>query len=573
MRDRLARWWRTAPVAVLGRLFFGRFFENEHVAPGAEARTSVIHALAFVAAPGAVLPLMLGPGYAWLSSFAPDALQRTLWAHRGLFVTLSMILMGGLAVLAWDALFPDLRDARVLAPLPVRPRVVFAGKLGALVTLVLLFAVAIVAFPAVLYPAAVETGRVPGVTAGSTLVAHLAANGLAALFSFAAVAALEGVLLVVLPRRLFRRASGIVQVALVVGLILLLFSLPTWVDTACAAAQGRGAPPRWPPTAWFTILYDVVQRGPGPWNGIERWPVRATLVALLVFAATYATSYGRYVARRSEDLVDERRTPGALSRAFGALLAATVLRRPASRAAYSFTLATLARSARHRLIVAASLGLAAAIATRCVLAAAAPRAAAAVQGVPDTALLAIGPVFVFCTVFGLRAAAARPAEPRANWLFRAAPVSDVRAVQHGVRVAFVVLAVLPFTLAPWPLYALAWGPASATRHSAFTATAGLVLVELALWGSPSVPFTARRRPAGTHAWALFPVWLFGFSLFTWELARLEARWLAEPAWRDVPLATGVVLLAGMAALRARRGGPARLDFGEDPVPVLQTLDL
>lgn len=573
MRERLERWWRTAPVAVLGRLFFGRFFENEHVSPGTEARTGVIHALAFVAAPGTVLPLMLGPGYAWLSSRAPEDLQRALWAHRGLFVTLSMILMGGLAVLAWDALFPDLRDARVLGPLPVPARVIFAGKLGALSLFVLLFTLAIVTFPAVLYPAAVETGRVPGVTAWSTLRAHVVANGLAALFSFAAVAALEGVLLVVLPRRLFRRASGAAQAALVVALFLLLFSLPAWTQAAYAASCGRGAPPRWSPAAWFTILYDVLQRGPGAWDGVERWPVRATVAALAVCAVAYALSYRRYVARRTEDLVDERRAPGAASRAGRALLAATVLRRPAARAACAFTLATVARSPRHRLIVAAFLGLATAIATRCVLAAAGAAASHDAVGVPDTALLAIGPVFVFCATFGLRAAAVRPAEPRAHWVFRVLPYPDPRAVRHGVRVAFALFAVLPFTLAPWPVYALAWGPAQATRHAALTGAAGLVLVEVALAGFRRIPFTALRRPAGTHAWALFPVWVFAFSLFTWELARLESLWLADPARFDLPLAGGVLALAGAAALRTRLVRPAPPEFGEEGEPVLHTLGL
>ena len=45
-----------------------------------------------------------------------------------------MLVVGLFAVLSWDSTFPDKRDVFVLAPLPIRTRTLFSGKIAALAT-------------------------------------------------------------------------------------------------------------------------------------------------------------------------------------------------------------------------------------------------------------------------------------------------------------------------------------------------------------------------------------------------------------------------------------------------------
>ena len=44
------------------------------------------------------------------------------------FVLYSMVVMGLVMVLNWDALFPDRRDYLILTPLPLPANAIFAGK-------------------------------------------------------------------------------------------------------------------------------------------------------------------------------------------------------------------------------------------------------------------------------------------------------------------------------------------------------------------------------------------------------------------------------------------------------------
>jgi hypothetical protein len=48
----------------------------------------------------------------------------------------TMLIAGLTAVATWDNIFPDLRDAMVLGPLPVRPRTILAAKLASSASLI-----------------------------------------------------------------------------------------------------------------------------------------------------------------------------------------------------------------------------------------------------------------------------------------------------------------------------------------------------------------------------------------------------------------------------------------------------
>ncbi|MGH9660082.1 MAG: hypothetical protein ACRD96_16155, partial [Bryobacteraceae bacterium] len=120
----------------LVRHFFRRFFDNELVAPGGEMQVTITQILAALAVPGLVIPFFLMPRYVRIA-FLPDdvrelAFQMARTADRFIFVNLSFVVIGFVTVLEWDALFPDRRDARILTPLPVPLRTIFAAKLAAL---------------------------------------------------------------------------------------------------------------------------------------------------------------------------------------------------------------------------------------------------------------------------------------------------------------------------------------------------------------------------------------------------------------------------------------------------------
>ena len=80
--------------------------------------------------------------------------SRVIILHRGRVVAddsverlRELMKLPSLAVISWDALFPDRRDAMILSPLPLKTRTVFLAKLASLAAVLLIFAGAINLLP------------------------------------------------------------------------------------------------------------------------------------------------------------------------------------------------------------------------------------------------------------------------------------------------------------------------------------------------------------------------------------------------------------------------------------------
>jgi len=131
------------------RLFWQRFLDNDLIAPQAETRLALAPILALLAVPGVIFSLRSYGEYSFrwtrigypVPAFPLDL--AVAWSDKFLFLYLSMILMGFITVLEWDALFPDRRDYLILAPLPVGLPTLFTAKITALFLFLLVFTLAL----------------------------------------------------------------------------------------------------------------------------------------------------------------------------------------------------------------------------------------------------------------------------------------------------------------------------------------------------------------------------------------------------------------------------------------------
>src|SRR6185437_15075958 len=209
------------------------------------------------------------------------------------------------------------------------------------------------------------------------------------------------------------------------------------------------------------------------------------------------------------------------------------------------TLAMLARSRRHSLLLAAWLGLA--------LAAVLASLASLSWSVPSPSLaqtdvVALAAPLALCALIavGLRHAYAIPAEVRANWLFRVSETEPAPERLLAARDVMLVLAVLPPLVLGGLLAWRIWGWEAALLHLLFAGSLMLLCVEVLLARFPKIPFTCSYVPgrANLKLWG-FGYWL-AFSTFAFGSAAMERRWWASPA--RIVVASAMVL-AATAALR------------------------
>jgi hypothetical protein len=532
---------------VLVAHFFGRFFDKESLSPQADAEANVAGTLALLTVPGAFLSILLMP----LRMVAWD-----LAMGRCFFLTYSLAIMGLVMVVEWNMLFPDRRDYLILTPLPLRAPTLFLAKLAAFAIFMGLFATAVNSFLILFWPA---------IDAGVTLAgwgAHALVLLAGGVFIALAAAALNGLLVTLLPAKAFRRASVCLQTVLMSALVMTLVLSPWIGGAARRAVETRSAWLDWLPSYWFLGLYERLYPGvhSATLAGLAPRAVEALAAAASLFLLTYLPGYWRH-SRRAVELPDQNRAGrGWIRRRFSRLLEQALLRHPVQRAAFHFISQTITRSARHRLFLACYSGFGIALAILSL-------------GASRSGLLPLSLTLSFVLVSGLRAAFNFPSELKANWAFQMTGADSLLECFAATRKWIVVCGIVPLfaLLAIAELAFFRWW--EALFHLAYGVALSLILIEVMFAGFRKVPFTCSYSPGKVNVAGLGALYIFGFTAYGLVLASVEEWLLDTPA---AAVAFFALAAAGWAALRRWHGRElafGALDYEGAIDPVVRTLDL
>ena len=566
----------------LGKHFFHQFFENELVSRGSEARLTVVHVLAVLAAPPIIYTFYLVYYYSDVCWNFPWQYPAVSLIDHCRYVTLSMIVIGFVAVLEWDALFLNRRDFAVLTPLPVKATTIFTAKIAALLAFLALFIVDVAGIPTVLYPP-VETSGIRGAHVTllhlcSMMAAHAVAVFSGSAFIFLFFVAVQGLLINLLRPHAFRIASLCFQLSAIVALLMALLLLPMTSTLVPAWEQAHGGGWFfWYPPLWFLGVYQTLSGSDGAvFHALARTAVAALGLVALACGAGYIVNYKRHTQRALEAVETHAAHRSWVAGLARWMLTHLVLRKPLERATYFFVTNTFMRSSKHRLYLAAYVGAGSALAAFGILQVLVNREDPSVRPIlfqPNTALLAIPLILSFFLLSGMRIVFTIPAELRANWIFQLAEDESWLDCCTGARKAMILSAVLLLILL-FPLYAVLWGWLVAFEHFIFGLMLSLILVELLLINFRKVPFTCSYQPGKAYITVLGVFYWFAFTTYACTMATLE-RWLLQEVlpWIAV-IAILLLALAGLTLCRKTSPVEGRgLIYEDEPNPDVQTLGL
>ena len=476
-------------LRLLVRHFFGRFFDNEIVSQNGDMRTNVVQAFGLVATPGIMVPFYMLPQRARFDH--PFAYNWVLLSDYYFFVMFSMVVMGFVMVFEWDALFPDRKDYLILTPLPLGGGSIFAGKTLALVLFLGLFAVDANLFCTLLARLVTGGEGTPAPVVWRLIAIHAASVVGAGTFVALSIASVQGVLINLLTGRGFRRVSPWVQMALMGGLIVVLFLTPL----ACAGIRplvlSHSPLLRWFPPFWFLGLYlDMLPGQPaGPvFHELAGLARQGLAVSAAVFALTYLAGYHRHARRVMQTVEGTEGGPGCLRTAFERTVNRWLLPHPLERATFHFIGNTILRNAKQRLFLATYGGIAVALALPAVLQIG-TRPGAPILSFHAAGLLSVPLTLSFFAVSGVRAAFNFPAELRANWIFQICESEESMPHMRAARKWIVLMGMAPLfaLLAPFEVYFRGWR--LGFIHLSFALALSLVLLNLLLVWFRKIPFT------------------------------------------------------------------------------------
>ncbi len=574
---------RRTPYAVLTRIFLRQFLENDLISPEADRSQLLAVVGAIAVCLTLFISVFMSSGY--LGAFlSPGQAAVVSLDDKIFYVSLAMIVMALVAASQWDALVIDPRDAAILEPLPVTAGTIRRAKLSAIAILGAAVAAAVNVFPSIVFPwlLAINFPQMSVYALLGLMATHALVTVAAAAFGYLVVIALRETLAALLGRRGFTVASPWVQGALIVlrGSALLL--VPAASDRI--AQRGFDGWRAMSPPMWFLGVYETAAGG-----------VIADLPRLEMRdrqAASDRVNGALYRARRAEFPAMARRAVGAVGvvwlgavgaylwnarrlaalapapppsvrhgwRFGGRMANACVVRDPAARAGFYFTLAAMWRSNNHRLT------LACAAAAGCAMALVALSNANIAQGAgPSARLLAMQPLLYGALLVGFRHVIRVPAELRANWGIQLAWRNRTRAFVAGVRHAAIIALVLPALVILLPLFIFVLGPGPALLHAGLGLAGALVLLEALMLSYDKVPFTCTYLPSENMK-ALGPIYAMAFVAGAWMFARMQHDALQN----GNALRVLITLAAAFAILRVMsvtRGRLPSVDFDEAPATV------
>lgn len=420
----------------LVRHFLERFFNHETASAGSDGKTRLVQIACAAGLPGLMVAVYLWPAYHPFSGWPPGHKgidPPPYWAqvnHHFFFVTYSFVAMGLMTIFEWDLFFPDLLDVLVLRPLPIPALLQLRARITAIGVFILGFLFDVNILALAVLPIATDPPRL-GVFLGS----HFSAVALAGLFSAGSILALQGTLLAVLGEKLFRRASLLLQGALVAAFLILLLLFPVLSGVTPALLQSNTPVTRWFPPFWFLAIFQ--QHLPGArnlsaWSQLARAGEMATVVAWGAAVAAYPLAH----LRRTQALVQgvsTRRRRNWLVVPIQRLLHVCFLRQPLQRSVFHFISQTMLRVPRYRIYLVMYGGAGVSLVTATILRLDVNHGHLQAVFSADGLRVAIG-IIAFWVVAGLRSAFVFGGNQQAGWMFRSIhgePPDYSAALQQG----------------------------------------------------------------------------------------------------------------------------------------------
>ena len=539
---RAALEWLPLQFRVLFRQFLLRVVDLEALS----IKADVIGFLGQFAGILVMLSLILS----MMAGLYPVAAEETL-------IFFTVLTVGLITVITWDATFPDRRDVLVLAPLPVRPRTLLAAKVTASGAVLGLAVLALNAVPSLVLAMRLSTSYGFFRSFAAFWIATL---GLV-LFLYGSVLTLQGFAALLLPWRLFLRVSALLQILAFAYFLCSFFMLPS-IPVQVMALPIAHRIVAWTPTYWFYALC-VQLNGVLPaslaWMAMRAW--MALAVAVVGAVASLLLCYVHTMRKTVEepDLVPAGRGWGWALR-FGS---------PLKTAVILFSVRALTRSRQHRLAFAFYVSIVFAIALGTIkygIAMPAPH--------PLTQDFLLNTILMMSfAVVGLRSVFSLPISLNANWVLRITQLRPTPEYTAATRATLILLAVIPVIVVTAVL-AMTFRPLQEVGgHLVILLLIGCVLADLCLIGFYKVPFTCSYLPGKSNVQFVFWGFLVLFVPLAMRFASLEQR-----ALNSLPrfLCVTGVLVAVVAALRVfnyYRAKTAGIYFEELPEEVITTLGL
>jgi hypothetical protein len=225
----------------------------------------------------------------------PEGYLSFSWRGEQALISGMMLVAGLIVVITWDSTFPDRRDVLVLSPLPVVTHTILPAKVAASATLLGLAILTLNFATGLAWPLLIGSHHGSIVGFFRSFAAYWLTMMASSIFVYGSVLTVQGLAALLLARRLYLRASAVLQIValtLVLGVYFLRPSITT--PAGMTLAENRWAL-AWLPSFWFSGFFNQLNGSLPPalaglarrsWIGLSIVVLGATASLFLCYLRT-----------------------------------------------------------------------------------------------------------------------------------------------------------------------------------------------------------------------------------------------------------------------------------------------
>jgi len=555
---------------LLVRHFLLRLFQNDIMKFENQRRENLVLLLTFFSIAGC-----LGAGvilFPYLRS-QPGYTSETVWVEKTFFMTICMAFTGIIAVLNWDNMFMDEKDFLNLSVLPVKTSTLFTAKFFSLLVFAGLLSLSLNLFPILIFTFFLgDIINVDPFFRVSMLqfgIVHIISSFLANLFVFMLVAFIQGILMIILNTRLFKKMSIVFQTLLLAGFISCFTWFPRVAPHLITMKEKNPTFFYYFPPAWFVGFYEQLI---GNYDILFKNLLYIAPVAVTLLVDAYILMIPHGFNRFSRPVSGTRPVtffPGAaewLKKHFHAVF----LKHALQRAVFYFVVSTRRRSRKHKFQLAVYIIFPLAfIITELI----ARSLDSGIQFFQETNFFMCSIPFIlyFFLVWGIRVVVMHPVSVDASWAFLIAEGDYPVHYIWGLKKAAIVIGIL-FCFIPLLLfYSVCWGFIPGLLYSLYSGITAFLLLELFFFSYSKLPFVSAYIPGKFLMKYIWPLYLMIFTLFVYLFTRIGIYLITFPAAYFFYYGAAATDIYWVRRLRYKRYRGFRFVFDEEPEPVMTGL--
>jgi len=509
-------------IVTLIRHFLLRLFNNDFMKYENEQNERVVSMLVLLFISGGLIANYLMKIYIILGRQAFEVYP--LWINLALFYTYSMAITGILTLLNWDNLFLDRKDYINLSILPLNPHIFFISKFLSCLGYVGILSIAFNGFATLIM--IMYVGSFLPVNILFFTIIIIFCGFLSNLFVFLSIAVIQGLFTLLFKNRFVQGLSDIIQVLLLLGCVSAIVNVSSVWDQLFLIKDKMASfhflyPPEWFSGFFVRILGDA--------NTLFEVHFYLIIISIVLLAVIYTLCF-HFITRRYLNTLEIPKPVTFyhhFSKKITKVFHTLFLPSPVQRAMFHFMWKTLKRSKVHLLKFIVYLSFPVSLCVVDIIHAY-NRTGASYFYTRDWTFAGYSLLLFACMGFGMIYVCRIPVQIEANWIFKITETSAKYQFIIGIKKALISFGAIPLFIILSLFYGHFWGIKEGILHVMFSFSIFLVIIEIFLSLTKSVPFATIHDPSRSKLKTRWPLYLSILTLLFWVLSDVSLLFIRKP---------------------------------------------